>query len=287
VASGGQAGTTTRIENYLGFPAGISGSELADRAVVQARRFGARISVPAEATALEERGGDHVVRLDDGTEVVSRTVIVATGVHYRRLPVPRLEEFEGTSVYYAATLVEGRLCAGDSVAVVGGGNSAGQAAQFLSDHVAHLTLIVREDELEENMSHYLADRVLHNPRIDLRLHHEVRELVGDRRLEGLVLEDRHGGERTTVDARYLFVFIGAEPHTGWLGEELQRDAGGYVLTGQVAGDGRAMLETSRPGVFAVGDVRSGAIKRVASAVGEGAMAVRMIHQYLAWLDSSR
>jgi thioredoxin reductase (NADPH) len=281
VATGGQAGTTMRIENYLGFPAGISGSELADRAAVQARRFGARISVPAEATALEERGGDHLVRLDDGTELLSRTVIVATGVHYRRLPVPRLEEFEGTSIYYAATLVEGRLCAGDEVAVVGGGNSAGQAALFLSDHVAHLSLIVREGELEENMSHYLADRILRNPRIDLRLHHEVRELVGDRRLEGLVVEDRHSGERMTVDARYLFVFIGAAPHTGWLGDELQRDAGGYVLTGQVAGDGRAMLETSRPGVFAVGDVRSGAIKRVASAVGEGAMAVRMIHEHLA------
>jgi thioredoxin reductase (NADPH) len=279
VATGGQAGTTMRIENYLGFPAGISGSELADRAVVQARRFGARITVPAKAAALEQRGGDHVIRLDDGSEVVSRTVIVATGVHYRKLPVERLEGFEGTSIYYAATFSEGRLCAGDPVAVVGGGNSAGQAALFLSDTVASLTLIVREDELEENMSRYLADRIRNHPRIDLLVHHEVRELVGERRLDAVVVEDLHTGERTTVHAHYLFVFIGARPHTAWLGDEVQRDARGYVLTGQVAGDGRAMLETSRAGVFAVGDVRSGAVRRVASAVGEGA--VRMVHEHLA------
>ena len=281
VSSGGQAGTTMRIENYLGFPAGISGSELADRAVVQARRFGARIAVPAEATALEQRGGDHVIRLDDGSEVVSRTVIVATGVHYRKLPVERLEGFEGTSIYYAATLSEGRLCAGDPVAVVGGGNSAGQAALFLSDTVASLTLIVREDELEENMSRYLADRIRNHPRIDLLVHHEVRELVGERKLDAVVVEDLHTGERASVHAHYLFVFIGARPHTAWLGDEVQRDAGGYVLTGQAAGDGRAMLETSRAGVFAVGDVRSGAVRRVASAVGEGAIAVRMVHEHLA------
>jgi thioredoxin reductase (NADPH) len=173
------------------------------------------------------------------------------------------------------------MCAGDPVAVVGGGNSAGQAALFLSDTVASLTLIVREDELEENMSRYLADRIRNHPRIDLLVHHEVRELVGERRLDAVVVEDLHTGERTTVHAHYLFVFIGARPHTAWLGDEVQRDAGGYVLTGQVAGDGRAMLETSRAGVFAVGDVRSGAVRRVASAVGEGAIAVRMIHEHLA------
>jgi thioredoxin reductase (NADPH) len=281
VATGGQAGTTMRIENYLGFPAGISGAELADRAVVQARRFGASITVPAEATALEQRGGDHVIRLDDGSEVVARTVIVATGVHYRRLPVERLDEFEGTSIYYAATLAEGRLCTGDPVAVVGGGNSAGRAALFLSDHVASLTLIVRENDLEEHMSRYLADRIRRNPRIELRLGHEVCELVGERGLDEVVIEDRQTGQRTRVEAHYLFVFIGAQPYTAWLGDEVLRDAGGYVLTGQVAGDGRAMLETSRPGVFAVGDMRSGSIKRVASAVGDGSMAVRMVHEHLA------
>jgi thioredoxin reductase (NADPH) len=277
VATGGQAGTTMRIENYLGFPAGISGVELADRAVVQARRFGARLSVPAEACGLSERGGDHVVALDDGSEIVARTVIVASGVRYRRLPVPRLDEFEGTSVYYAATLVEARVCAGDPVAVVGGGNSAGQAALFLADQVAELSLVVREDRLDENMSRYLADRIHRNARIDLRLHTEVRELLGDHVLEGIVVEDRHSGERTRLGARYLFVFIGATPHTGWLADRVQLDAGGYVVTG---GDGRRMLETSVPGVFAAGDVRSGATKRMASAVGEGAMAVRLVHEYL-------
>ena len=277
VSTGGQAGTTMRIENYLGFPAGLSGFELAERASVQARRFGARISVPAEACALGERGGDHVVALEDGSELVARAVIVASGVHYRKLPVPRLEEFEGSSVYYAATLIEARVCTGDPVAVVGGGNSAGQAALFLVEHVERLVLIVREDRLEENMSRYLADRIQRNPRIELRLHTEVRELVGDDALEDVVVEDRHSGERKRIGARYLFVFIGATPHTGWLADRVRLDADGYVITG---GDGRPLLETSVPGVFAAGDVRSGAIKRVASAVGEGAMAVRFVHEHL-------
>jgi thioredoxin reductase (NADPH) len=281
VATGGQAGTTMRIENYLGFPAGISGAELADLAVVQARRFGAQIDVPAEAMGLAQRGGDHVVTLDDGEEMVGRAVIVASGVHYRKLRVPGFERFEGTSIYYAATLIEARLCAGDPVAVVGGGNSAGQASLFLIDRVASLALIVREDDLEVNMSRYLADRIRQNPRIDVRLHSEVRELLGEHALEGIVIEDRHSGERTTLGARYLFVFIGATPHAGWLWDEVRRDPNGYVLTGPAAGDGRAMLETSRPGVFAAGDVRSGAIKRVASAVGEGSMAVRLVHEHLA------
>lgn len=287
VATGGQAGTTMRIENYLGFPAGISGVELADRAVVQARRFGAAMHVPAEAVGLEQRGGDHVVTLADGDEIVARAVIVAGGVHYRKLPVPRLEAFEGESIYYAATMIEARLCAGDPVAVVGGGNSAGQASLFLSEHVAGLTLLIREDDLEANMSRYLADRIRDNPRIDVRLHTEVRELRGDPKLEDIVVEDRHSGERETLPARYLFVFIGAKPHTGWLGDEVRLDPDGYVLTGAAAGDGQALLETSRPGVFAAGDIRSGAIKRVASAVGEGSMAVRFVHEHLGERAGSR
>ena len=278
LSAGGQAGTTMRIENYLGFPAGLSGFELAERALVQARRFGARISVPAEATGLAERGGDHRISFDDGNEIVARAVIVASGVRYRKLPVPRLEEFEGTSIYYAATLVEARVCAGDPVAVVGGGNSAGQAALFLSEQVASLTLLVRGDSLGAEMSRYLADRIRSNPRIDVRLHTEVREFEGDELLEGIVVEDLHTGERSRVDARYLFVFIGATPHTQWLADYVELDEKGYVVTG---GDGRSMLETSTPGVFAAGDVRSGAIKRVASAVGEGAMAVRFVHEHLA------
>ena len=277
VSTGGQAGTTMRIENYLGFPAGLSGFELAERASVQARRFGARISVPAEVCALGERGGDHVVALEDGSELVARAVIVASGVRYRSRTVARLEQFEGTSFYYAATLIEARVCSGDPIAIVGGGNSAGQAALFLADHVGRLVLIVREDDLEENMSRYLADRIERNPRIELRLHSEVRELVGDDVLEDVVVEDRHSGEHSRIGARYLFVFIGATPHTGWLADRARLDADGYVITG---GDGRRMLETSVPGVFAAGDVRSGAIKRVASAVGEGSMAVRFVHEYL-------
>jgi thioredoxin reductase (NADPH) len=278
LGTGGQAGTTMRIENYLGFPAGISGLELAERAVVQARRFGATVSVPTEACGLAARGGDHVVTLDDGSELVTRTVIIASGVHYRRLPVSRLDEFEGTSIYYAATVIEARVCAGDPVAVVGGGNSAGQAALFLSDHVAALSLIVRDDTLEENMSRYLADRIQRNPRIDLRLHSEVRGLEGDHALTGIVIEDRHTGERSELGARYMFVFIGAAPHTGWLADAVELDEKGYVITGD---NGRPVLETSLPGVLAAGDVRSGAIKRVASAVGEGAMAVRLIHEHMA------
>jgi thioredoxin reductase (NADPH) len=278
LGTGGQAGTTMRIENYLGFPAGISGLELAERAVVQARRFGATVSVPTEARSLEQRGGDYVVGLGDGSQLVTRTVIIASGVHYRRLPVPRLDEFESTSIYYAATLIEARLCAGDPVAVVGGGNSAGQAALFLSDHVANLSLIARADALDADMSRYLADRIQRNPRIDLHLHSGVVELEGDQALDGVVIEDRRTGERSELDARYLFVFIGARPHTGWLADAVELDDNGYVVTG---GNGRPLLETSLPGVLAAGDVRSGAIKRVASAVGEGAMAVRLIHEHMA------
>jgi thioredoxin reductase (NADPH) len=284
VATGGQAGTSSRIENYPGFPSGISGGELADRTVIQAEKFGARITVPAEAVGLERRDGHHLVRLGDGDAVAARTVVVATGARYRRLAVPRLEEFEGTSVHYAATPVEARLCRGDPVAVVGGGNSAGQAAVFLTRFARRVSLLVRGDDLRADMSRYLADRIERLPGVEVLLHTEVRELLGDDALEELVVEDNHTGERRTLAARAMFVFIGAEPHTGWLGDQLALDDRGFVLTGADAGrDGDrlpSLLETSQPGVFAVGDVRSGSIKRVTSAVGEGAMAVRLIHEYL-------
>jgi thioredoxin reductase (NADPH) len=289
VATGGQAGTTMRIENYLGFPAGISGAELADRAVVQARRFGAHITVPARATALTERDDHYVVTLEDGTEIGARAVVVATGVQYRKLRVPRLEEFEGTSIYYAATLIEARVCSGEPLIVVGGGNSAGQAALFLAEHVPHVTLVVRERELDENMSRYLADRIRRRPNIEVRLHSEVRELVGERALEAVVIEDSETRERLTIETRHMFVFVGAEPHAQWLGDEVRLDSGGYILTGEdAATDGRhpALLETSRPGVFAAGDVRSGSVKRVASAVGEGSMSVRLVHEHLAQTNVS-
>jgi thioredoxin reductase (NADPH) len=284
VATGGQAGTSSRIENYLGFPAGISGSELADRAVLQARRFGARVTVPVEARGLAQRNGHHVVSLDDGTEVEARAVVIASGVRYRKLPLPRLEEFEGSSVFYAATPMEGSLCHGVPVAVVGGGNSAGQATLFLTRHATRVRLLVREPDLEISMSRYLADRIRRNPDVELHLHTEVRDLVGDRALEAFVVEDTETHERSTLEADRLFVFIGADPHVRWLEDQLRLDAGGYIVTGaglEGFGDqARALLETSRPGVFAAGDVRSGSIKRVASAVGEGSMAVRLVHDHL-------
>jgi thioredoxin reductase (NADPH) len=292
VATGGQAGTSSRIENYLGFPSGLSGAELADRAIIQAEKFGAQISVPAEATGLEERDGYYAVRLDDGTQVSSLTVLIVTGARYRKLDVPRLEEFEGTSVYYAATLMEARVCHGDPVAVVGGGNSAGQAALFLAEHTPKVHLLIRHGDLGRDMSRYLADRIERNPGVEVLRHTEVRELVGDKALEALIVEDNQTGERRRLEARELFVFIGAEPYTRWLGDQLALDDGGFILTGRDAarsaedsvqrevGHEPYLLETSRPGVFAAGDVRSGSIKRVASAVGEGAMAVRLVHARL-------
>jgi thioredoxin reductase (NADPH) len=284
VATGGQAATSSRIENYLGFPAGISGSELAERATLQAEKFGARITVPAEATGLEHTDEHHVVTLDDGSELATTTLVVATGVRYRRLSVPRVEEFEPHSIYYAATQMEARMCVGDPVAVVGGGNSAGQATLFLLRHAAHVTLVARDHELTEHMSQYLADRIAREPDVTVMLHSEVRELLGDRTLTGLLVEDREGGERRTVEARALFVFIGAQPHTQWLSEWVRLDSGGYVLTGKAAASGGhepMLLETSCPGVFAVGDVRSGSVGRVAAAVGEGAMAIRLVHEHFA------
>ena len=291
VATGGQAGTSPRIENYLGFPSGISGAELANRAEIQAEKFGARISVPAEATALDERDGYYVVRVNDGSEAPVKTVLITTGARYRKLDVPRLEELEGTCVYYAATMMEAHLCRGDPVAVVDGGNSAGQATLFLAQHTAKVTLLIRHEDLGRDMSRYLADRIERSPKVEVLRTTEVRELVGDRALEALVVENNQTGERRRIEARELFVFIGAKPHTGWLGDKLALDDCGFVLTGRAArpaenGEGQDaghepyLLETSLPGVFAAGDVRSGSIKRVASAVGEGAMAIRLVHARL-------
>ena len=291
VATGGQADTSPRIENYLGFPSGISGAELANRAEIQAEKFGARISVPAEATALDERDGYYVVRFDDGSEATAKTVLITTSARYRKLDVPRLEELEGTCVYYAATMMEAHLCRGDPVAVVGGGNSAGQATLFLAQHTTKVTLLIRHEDLGRDMSRYLADRIERSSKVEVLRTTEVRELVGDRALEALVVENNQTGERRRIEARELFVFIGAKPHTGWLGDKLALDDRGFVLTGRAArpaenGEGQDaghepyLLETSLPGVFAAGDVRSGSIKRVASAVGEGAMAIRLVHARL-------
>ncbi len=296
VALGGQASTSARIENYLGFPAGISGSELAERASLQATRFGARTVVPALASSLKFDDGYHVVELDGGDTLHARSVVIATGASYRRLAVARLAEYEGMGVYYAATEVEAQMCSGSPVVVVGGANSAGQAAVFLAGRVGHVDLLIRGGDLAAGMSNYLVEQVRRTPGIDVHLHTEVRELHGDDGLEAIAVEHTDSGEHERLGARALFVFIGAEPCTDWLAGALATDEDGFLMTGgdlQVthldpAGDGRERaplpLETSRPGVFAVGDARSGSIKRVASAVGEGAMAVRLIHQYLALVN---
>jgi thioredoxin reductase (NADPH) len=289
LATGGQAGTSSRIENYLGFPAGISGADLAERAAIQARKFGARIIVPAEGVALEPVEDHYLVRLADDREVLARTVLIASGASYRKLSVPRLEEFEGSSVYYAATLTEARVCAGDPVVIVGGGNSAGQATLFLSRYAAELRLLTRGDSLTRDMSRYLADRI-ERSRVEVLLNTEVRALEGDTTLEGVIAENKRTGERLRLPARAMFVFIGADPHTGWLRDCVALDRHGFVLTGPQAApalpEGEReprqplLLETSRPGVLAAGDVRSGSIKRVASAVGEGSMAVRLVYDFL-------
>jgi thioredoxin reductase (NADPH) len=290
VASGGQAGTSARIENYLGFPSGVSGSELAQRAGVQALKFGSRLAVPAAAVALESVPGRHQMMLSNGDVATGRTIVIATGAQYRRLDVPRLEEFEGGGVYYAATQAEAQLCAGDPVVIVGGGNSAGQAAVFLSGLTTQCRMLIRGDGLSKSMSRYLVDQIERNDSIEVLRHSEVLELGGERELETVAIADTRTGERSRLAARALFVFIGASPHTAWLQGQLATDRAGFLLTGRdVEGDELAeygadrplFLETSRPGIFAVGDVHSGSIKRVASAVGEGSMAVRLIHQRLA------
>lgn len=295
VATGGQAARTSRIENYLGFPAGISGSELAERAGIQATKFGARTSVPSTAAALHRQDGHYLVGLDNGAHSArARTLLVATGARYRRLPVPRLDEFEDTCVYYAATPIEAKLCVNDPVVVVGGGNSAGQAALFLADHASAVRMVVREQSLGEYMSRYLADRILADERIEVYLHSEIRELVGEPGvLEAVVIEDTTTGEHRTMPSRDLMVFIGAKPCTDWLQGSVELDSGGYIRTGAAVTERKAFdglgrdplpLETSAPGVFAAGDVRSGSVQRVASAVGEGAMAVRLVHEHLSWIN---
>jgi thioredoxin reductase (NADPH) len=290
VAFGGQASTSSRIENYLGFPTGISGSELAERATLQARRFGARMVVPAEAVSLRRDDGHYGIELADGSIVNGRTVVIATGARYRKLELPELERFEGVGVYYAATQAEAHLCAGDPVLIVGGGNSAGQAAVFLSQHAAGCRLLIRGGDLGKSMSRYLVDEIERRHQVEVMTHAEVVELKGDTSLEAVVVVDLRTGRRQEIETKALFVFIGASPHTAWLHGHVAMDEHCFVLTGRdVQGDDLAahgaerpfFLETSAPKIFAVGDVHSGSIKRVASAVGEGSMAVRLVHQRLA------
>jgi thioredoxin reductase (NADPH) len=272
---GGQAGSSRRIENYLGFPAGISGAELAGRAITQARKFGARPASPFRAIALEPGGGRHVVRLEEGQEIAARAVVLATGAEYRRLACDKLSEYEGLSAFYAAGPPEAQLCGGSRVAVVGGGNSAGQAAVWLARGGALVTLLHRRADLHETMSEYLI-RELERYAVAVRDRSEIAALHGvDGKLEAVTLKS---GER--VPFSFLFFFLGASPCTEWLAGAVARDSDGFILTGEAAGSER-LLETSVPGIFAAGDVRAGSTKRCATAVGEGAMAVQLVHQYLA------
>jgi thioredoxin reductase (NADPH) len=273
-ALGGQAGWSRRIENYLGFPAGISGTELTGRAVAQARKFGARLATPYRAMSLEFGNGRHVVHLGDDREIAARAIVLATGAQYRRLPVERLDEFEGLTVFYAAGPPEAQLCGASRAAVVGGGNSAGQAAVWLARGGALVTVLHRRGDLRETMSDYLI-RDLERYGVAVRDRSEIAALHGEGgQLEAVTLM---GGERLPFS--FLFFFLGAAPCTEWLDDTVARDAGGFILTGAAAGR-ENLLDTSIPGVFAAGDVRAGSTKRCATAVGEGAMAVQLAHAHL-------
>jgi thioredoxin reductase (NADPH) len=287
---GGQAGTSSRIENYLGFPAGISGGDLTALAMTQALKFGATLTTPCEVLGLLEKGGHLIVRLSDGTEIAGRAVVAASGAHYRRLDVPELARFEGTGVFYAATEIEARMVAGGTVAVVGGGNSAGQAALFLAKNHCSVSILIRGSDLGRSMSRYLADRIESHPAITVRTGTQVAGLSGNGELRSITVDCSDGrGELPVIG---LFSFIGAEPNSGWLSGCAALDTKGFVRTDRaldpadlgpswdVLGRDPLPFETSQPGLFAVGDVRSGSMKRVASAVGEGSAAVRSVHEHL-------
>ena len=287
-APGGQAGSSMRIENYLGFPTGVTGSDLADRAILQANKFGARLSVPTQVVHLGWEHAYPVMRLDDGEVVTAKCLLIATGADYRRLDVAGCERFEGKGVYYAATLAEGQMCRGAQVVLVGGGNSAGQAAVFLAQHVRKLLLLIRGDDLYKNMSSYLAHRIERTANIELLSNTTIRRMSGDGHLGSVEIINEKTGQERTVETPAVFSFIGAVPRTDWLPPEIERDAGGFIRTGAALAQSPHwtsrrhpfLLETSRPGVFAAGDVRSGSVKRVASAVGEGSMVVQFVHEFL-------
>ncbi|HEX5786857.1 MAG TPA: FAD-dependent oxidoreductase [Woeseiaceae bacterium] len=292
VAPGGQAGTSSKIENYLGFPTGISGQALAGRAYVQAQKFGARVEIPACLKELACGNPYHVLTLDNGDTVRARSVVIAAGARYRKPPLENLERFEGVGVHYGATFLEARLCRDEEVVIIGGGNSAGQAAVFLAETAAQVRILVRGEGLAESMSQYLIRRIETTPNIELLPYTEVMALGGDRELESVRWRDRLTGSETERPVRHLFVFIGATPNTEFLPEAVVTDAKGFVCTGpeiESSGNGHRwpltrapyLLETSCPGVFAAGDVRATSTKRVASAVGEGSVAVQFIHAFLA------
>jgi thioredoxin reductase (NADPH) len=292
-APGGQAGTSSRIENYLGFPAGVSGSELTRRAIAQAQRLGAEFLAPLETMGMSIDGGYKKLTLSDGREVVTRTVLASTGMLYRQHPAPGVAELTGAGVYYGAATTEAAAFRDRHVLVVGGGNSAGQAAMHLARYAKEVEIIVRRDSLRETMSQYLIEQIEKAENIRLRPLTEVTRVEGDGHVERVALTNVEDGEMKLEDADALFIFIGTSPRSDWLPPEVLRDAKGFVLTGRdlMAADDYAriwkepreplLLETSVPGVFAAGDLRAGAMNRVASAVGEGSMVVRLAHEYLA------
>lgn len=294
-APGGQAGTSSRIENYLGFPSGLSGGDLARRAVAQARKFGTEILTPQQATSLRAEDSYRFVTLSDGKELSCHTVIVAIGVAYNKLKVPGLEELTGAGVYYGAAMTEALSCKGEDVFIIGAGNSAGQAALYLSKYASSVTILVRGDSLQKSMSYYLIEQIAAMANIAVEVHTQVKEVSGSQKLERITTVNSQTGEIKTRPASALFIFIGTRPRTDWLDGVVERDKRGFILTGAdltYSEDLRRkwklerdpyLLESSCPGVFAVGDVRHQSVKRVASAVGEGSIAVQFVHQYLASL----
>lgn len=288
VAPGGQAGSSMRIENYLGFPTGLTGAELTDRATLQANKFGAHLSIPTPATRMKFENGYITIEPDGAEAITTKCLLIATGAQYRKLDADGCERFEGTGVYYAATLAEGLLCRGCAVIVVGGGNSAGQAAVFLASQARQVLLVIRGDDLNKNMSSYLVRRIGQTANIELLHNTTVRRLTGNSHLQAAELFDNKTKESRTIETPGVFSFIGATPRTDWLPAEIERDAKGFVRTGAALAESPHwtvtrtpfLLETSHPGVFAAGDVRSGSSKRVAAAVGEGAMSVQFVHEYL-------
>jgi thioredoxin reductase (NADPH) len=287
-APGGQAGTSSRIENYPGFPTGLSGAELAARIALQAQKFGAEISTPCAVHKLEFTNGYPVIYLEDGKTVSSKCLLIASGASYRQLNVEHCERFEGVGLYYAATSIEAQACSGSDVIVVGGANSAGQAAVFLAEHTRKVFLLIRGNDLAKNMSRYLARRIEQTNNIEILIHSEISTMNGDGHLDCVGIRNNQTGETRWVPTPAVFTFIGAVPHTSWLPDGIETDPDGFVKTGLAVAHSPLwsmnrqpfFLETSQPGVFAAGDVRSGSMKRVASAVGEGAMAVAFVHEYL-------
>jgi thioredoxin reductase (NADPH) len=291
-ATGGQAGQSSRIENYLGFPDGVSGAQLTDRARRQAVKFGAELLSTRDVIGLDVAGATRLVRFNDGSSIAAHAVVLATGVSYRRLTAPGCDDLTNRGVYYGSAATEAPACEGQDVYIVGGANSAGQAAMYFSRYARDVHLLIRGADLRRSMSQYLIDQIEANDRITVHPGTEVCQAEGEGHLERLVLRDVASGDTRTVDASWLFVFIGAEPCTEWLGDTVARDKLGFVLTGpDLLSEGRRParwtpprdpfhLESSVPGVFAAGDVRATSVKRVASAVGEGAMAVSLIHRYL-------